>query len=236
MPRLRGLLLDVGGTLVPNAFAVSDHTYARLKTERLRKEFGAELPWFQPLVDHRFSSDAIGPDLRQDVEGEVVQFLGNLGAAVTSGEVARICRACSVPLTQLVALASGAEAAIRDARGMGLRLGICSNTFWRDDALVREDWRAFGLADSIAAYITSRSTGYAKPHPAIFARALAKIAVQPAEAAILGDRLDRDIAGGAAFGMRTIWLRSADAPAGNRAAIRPFPECSRPGASAPGCA
>jgi HAD superfamily hydrolase (TIGR01509 family) len=212
MTRLQALIFDVGGTLVPNPFPVSDEEFAQLCLARLTAAFGAQLPWFQALVRHDFPNNGVAAGtLRQDVAGEVARFLDSIGVELPPEALAAICRACAVPLPQLVSLRPGAEAAVRGARDLGLRLAICSNTFWRGDAAVADDWRTYGLATCFDAYITSPSTGYVKPHPAIFRRALDALGVPPSEAAFVGDQLHEDMSGGRAAGLRTIWLRPAGA-------------------------
>lgn len=52
--------------------------------------------------------------------------------------------------------------------------------------------------------ITSCEVGFAKPHPQIFLAACQEMKVRPAEVIFIGDREDRDIAGAAAVGMKTV--------------------------------
>jgi hypothetical protein len=90
MPRLRGLLFDVGGTLVPNEFASSKEGFEQLCLARLTNEFGSELPWFRALVGHEFSANDMDPDtLRQNVGADVAGFLRTLGVRVSPDEVMR---------------------------------------------------------------------------------------------------------------------------------------------------
>jgi putative hydrolase of the HAD superfamily len=72
---------------------------------------------------------------------------------------------------------------------------------------IRSRWQGFGLADCFDAHVTSRSTGYAKPSSTIFRQALKAIDVAPEAAAMIGDALDRDIAGAGAVGIRSIWVQ-----------------------------
>lgn len=120
-----------------------------------------------------------------------------------------MCTACAVPLSDVVALADGAREALAAVRAIDMRLVICSNTFWRGDEDARRDWEE-GFQISFDGYVTSRDTGYGKPHPAIFRRALQAVAAAPSRAAIIGDQVARDIAGGRAVGLRTIWMRHRD--------------------------
>jgi FMN phosphatase YigB (HAD superfamily) len=206
MPALRGLLLDVGGTLLPNASPISQEAHEQLCVERLTTAFRANLPWFRALVSHEFAGGGVDPQtLRQDVTGELTRFLADLGVTPPPEQVTAIRQACVLPLP---APFPETEDALREARSLGLRIAACSNTFWRDDEDMADDWLSFGLSDCFDAYVSSESTGYAKPHRAMFERAMAAIGVRPPETAMVGDRLYEDITGGRGAGLRTIWLQA----------------------------
>jgi HAD superfamily hydrolase (TIGR01509 family) len=209
MAALRALLVDVGGTLVNDATWLPKDRYDALRLRRLAEAMGGRRPWFDALVGYDFiESDATSYEQR--TAEQVTDYLDSQGAVATPQEVEAICRACAMPLHEVVELEEHAEAALRAARALGLRMAICSNTLWRDDADSRRDWEAFGLGDTFDAHVTSHSTGYAKPHPAIFQRCFDALGVYAQEAAIVGDRPERDIAGARAVGMRAIWKRPHD--------------------------
>ena len=209
MTALRALLVDVGGTLVDDATWLPKDRYDALRLRRLAEAMGGRRPWFDALVGNDFvESDAT--TYEQRTAEQVTDYLESQGAVATPAEVEAICRACAMPLHEVVELEEHAVASMRAAQALGLRLAICSNTLWRDDADSRRDWEAFGLGDVFDAHITSHSTGYAKPHAAIFERCLEALDVSPDEAAIVGDRPERDVAGARAVGMRAIWKRPLD--------------------------
>lgn len=83
-------------------------------------------------------------------------------------------------------------------RGHGVQLGLLSNTGRDLDAFVGHH----GL--DVDAVLTSRIFGKTKPHEAIFRRMLELLGVSAAEAAMVGDSLDDDIAGARAVGMRAL--------------------------------
>jgi HAD superfamily hydrolase (TIGR01509 family) len=62
-----------------------------------------------------------------------------------------------------------------------------------------------GLADVLETVFVSGELGMAKPAPAIFERALAWSALEPAECLFVGDDPIHDIAPAAALGMATAW-------------------------------
>jgi FMN phosphatase YigB (HAD superfamily) len=176
---------------------------------RLREAFGIDHPWFVSLAKHRFlESDALTWEQRT-VE-VVTAMLAEHGYQASADEVKRICRACAAPLSQVVELADGALEAVRAIRNLGVRMVICSNTLWRNDADSRRDWEELGFGECFDAYVTSHDTGFAKPHPAMFERALAAVDARPSQAAIIGDRPERDLAGARSVGMRSIWMRPPD--------------------------
>jgi 4-nitrophenyl phosphatase len=62
------------------------------------------------------------------------------------------------------------------------------------------------LAEAIAVASGVRPISFGKPNPPLFEVAIARLGHRPAEAAMVGDNLPSDIAGGRAVGMLTIWL------------------------------
>jgi len=72
------------------------------------------------------------------------------------------------------------------------------------------------LAEAIAVAGGARPVVIGKPHRPIFEMALERLGCQPAEAAMVGDSLATDVAGGRAVGMCTVWLDSSSGEAGDR--------------------
>lgn len=208
MPSLRALLVDVGGTLVNDAAWIPPDRYRELRLRRLAEAFGEERPWFAELVDHAFEGAA--PEFEQRTAAAVTAFLAERGVTPDEAEVEAICRANAAPIRELVQLEEHALEAMRAARALGTRMAICSNTLWRDDVDSRRDWDELGFGDLFDAHVTSHSTGFEKPHPAMFERCLDALGVSADEAAIVGDRPERDVAGARAVGMRAIWKRPYD--------------------------
>ncbi len=91
-----------------------------------------------------------------------------------------------------------------------LTIGVISNSHRCLDAF-RDH---FALNGMIKAAVSSSVHGYLKPHPSIFARAMAEAGVQPSEAMMVGDSLKADIGGALGAGMRAVLLRrSGEVPA-----------------------
>jgi HAD superfamily hydrolase (TIGR01509 family) len=222
MTRLEALLVDVGGTLVRDDTWLPVAVHQDRMAARVAALYdGTEPSWIRDLLAHRFAvEDAPQPDAA--IENEIAVFLAERGYMPSGDEVASICRACAVPLHEVVHVEPDARAALEDARGRGLRIAICSNTLWRNDDDSRRDWTELGMADLFDAYVTSNGTGFAKPHPRIFERALGLLDALPEAAAMVGDQLSRDIAGAKALGMRTVWKR----PAWHDGPVEPEPDAT----------
>jgi len=62
------------------------------------------------------------------------------------------------------------------------------------------------LADFFDPIIISGELGFGKPNPKLFQLAMERLAMKPDQCVMIGDSLNRDIAGASAVGMRTIWL------------------------------
>ncbi len=207
--RLKALLVDVGGTLVEEEPSIGRRELERLLIRRLAEAFGEERPWFRPLATNPFTVGQ-APGWEQRTAELIAAFLDELGVETTAEEVDRVCRACAVPLKAVFRLEPGAWEAMCAAKDLGLRLAICTNTVWRSDSDVRRDWEELGFGGLFDAYISSHSTGFAKPHPAIVRRALAALDVEAGRAAILGNRPDVDVLAARASGIRAIWKRPPD--------------------------
>ena len=85
----------------------------------------------------------------------------------------------------------------------GFTLGAISNSHRSLESFTDH----FKLNGLITTTISSAEHGYMKPHPSIFATALARAGVAPDNSLMVGDSLKADIAGALAAGMRAILLR-----------------------------
>jgi putative hydrolase of the HAD superfamily len=73
--------------------------------------------------------------------------------------------------------------------------------------LQREKIEAVGLDRWIPRIVISGEVGSWKPDPGIFHRALEAAEVEPGEAVMVGDALERDVLGAQGLGIRTVWVR-----------------------------
>ena len=81
-----------------------------------------------------------------------------------------------------------------------LKLGLISNTNREIDDFVVHHRLEVDCA------VTSRLHGRTKPHESIFRAALTLLAVEPAEAAMVGDSVEEDLEGALALGMRAFLI------------------------------
>jgi putative hydrolase of the HAD superfamily len=94
------------------------------------------------------------------------------------------------------------EPALRELRGLGLRLVCVSN--W--DCSLPEVLEGCGLRRLLDGIVTSAGAGARKPDPAIFEPALEITGCGPAEALHVGDTASEDVAGARAAGIRVLLL------------------------------
>ena len=210
-PPLRAVLLDFGHTLVhyevpdalllesyreahalvagahPNrpppddlVLRVARHVVASVRASYDREELDEldhEMLFADALAQHGYH---LGDDLVRDlIHLEHTAFVRHL----------------LVPEPTLAALAA--------LQARGLRLGLVSNVSV-PGALMRRALDLLGVAPYVEAAVFSSEIGVRKPHPRIYERALEALAVGPAEAVFVGDRVREDVHGPRALGMRVV--------------------------------
>lgn len=92
-----------------------------------------------------------------------------------------------------------------------IRLAVASNT--RSHNLIQAALEQINVLSFFSPFVTSMSCGYRKPGKHIFEEVLFAWSVQPESVVMIGDKLDRDIVGAKALGIRTIWFdRNHESP------------------------
>jgi len=84
-------------------------------------------------------------------------------------------------------------------------LGVVSNFYGNVHRILEEA----ELAPLLATIVDSSVVGVRKPDPTIFALAVRRLGVAPAEVLYVGDSFEKDIVGAHAAGLRTGWLTGA---------------------------
>jgi len=207
MNRPRGLLFDFGGTLVeevaydPHAGTTAllaaaahvppgvtlDAAVARARrvsavVSARREEFQMEAPW--PAVTRL-----------------IHDFLGVRFAAPLS-ELELTFWDASVTMRPMTG-ARDALAAIADA---GIPMAVLSNSSF-GAATIRHELARHRLADHLAFVMVSADYVVRKPNLLLFEIAAVRLGVPRDDIWFVGDRLDTDIAGAKAAGLRAVWLR-----------------------------
>jgi putative hydrolase of the HAD superfamily len=211
--RYDAVLLDAFGTLVAldrPAARLRDSLRARLGIEvdheRARSAIRAEIAHY--AAGCRWAADATSLEkLRRECAGVLER---ELELEVEAGE-----RMLEV-LADAIVLRTFADVppALRLLGGRGLALAVVSN----GDCLLGESLETAGLRFDVV--LDSATTGAAKPHPAIFRRALDRLGVAAGRALHVGDDPVNDLEGARAAGIDAVLIdRSGQGPAGSIGAL-----------------
>jgi FMN phosphatase YigB (HAD superfamily) len=210
--RLRAVLFDMGGTLVETRGDVGD-PWREPVLEAINREFGAPA-WADRLYEADIRRPRAGEPHRQETNRWLADWLRENGETFTDEQVERLRRAFARPIPTIFSLAAGAADALRWCKARELAVVVVTNTISRGDEEARSDFERFGVSGLIDHVVSSYSTGWEKPHRAIFERALDYAGAIAAEACNVGDRLDLDVAGPKGLGMRAVWVSTDVVPSG----------------------
>ena len=197
------ILFDAGGTLVFPSFA------------RIARELAAEGALADPAAlaraDARVRFEIDRPEVIAATTdgGRFRRYLDALAGAV------RLARMPDPVFERLDAyhrvhnlweeVPPEVPAALERLRGR-VRMGVVSNA----NGTVRAKLARIGLAEYFELIIDSQEVGIEKPDPRIFALALERMGVAPAQAAYVGDLYHVDVVGAAAAGLSPYLLDPCD--------------------------
>ena len=186
------VFLDIGGVLY------SDRVYRDALLSALRE--------IRPEIAGRAFSEAYDA-CRRDQAGSFKERLARifLGPDADVGDVER--RAARYWRYPPSALEPDAVPSLERLHGR-YRLGVVAN----QPSVVREAMRRDGVDRFFDVWAVSEDLGVDKPDLAIFAHAVRVAGVEPARAAMVGDRLDYDVRPARAAGMRAVWVLRGEAP------------------------
>lgn len=102
----------------------------------------------------------------------------------------------------------GAAEAVAAVAAAGLPMALVTDGFY-GRAYVERALEKLGIKDRFRAVIISSEVGAGKPQPALFLAACREMGVKPEETIFIGDTEDRDIAGAAGVGMKTVLVGKA---------------------------
>jgi len=97
---------------------------------------------------------------------------------------------------------------LQQVRDLGLKMGLLSNA--RNDWAVREIMERLGLTRYFDAILTSAGLGVRKPRPEPFREILKMLGIAPAEAVMVGNSMEADVAGAVPLGIKTICVKFGD--------------------------
>jgi putative hydrolase of the HAD superfamily len=100
----------------------------------------------------------------------------------------------------------GALDALHTFRDLGIKLALVTNGA---AAVQRAKIERFELAPLFDAIVVEGEFGLGKPEPAVYAHALASLGVSAADAWMVGDNLEWDVATPRRLGMKGIWITKA---------------------------
>jgi HAD superfamily hydrolase (TIGR01509 family) len=199
---IRAVLIDVGGTLWPDAW-LRESGDQRECVRRLREATpGLSQAEASRLVDILGHADHPVAD-RQQTAALVSDAIARVGPG-TPIRLEGVRAAMSLPARGRVHLFPGAQELLAGLEDRGIRVVIASNVLWRDASDYRRDFRDLGVAHHVAAFVSSIDVGWRKPHPAFFAAALSAADHPAGECVMVGDSERNDITPARALGMLTI--------------------------------
>lgn len=205
---LRAALFDVGDTLVEH-WAPPERLRPLIRGALVGR-FG-ERDWYDALIAADLEPKDPADPHRQETNRWYAQWFAEREIACDL-EIDQLRAAFAVPIDLVSTPVPGAAAAVRWCKAHGLAVLLVTNTLSRGDKEVLRDWDRMGLAAAIDGVVTSHDVGWRKPHPAMFARALALAETGAAEAVMVGDSLEADVKGARALGIRAVWRRRNGAP------------------------
>jgi putative hydrolase of the HAD superfamily len=211
------LLFDLGGTLDADGIGWGERFTALLRAElpdAPNAALEAALAAGEQAVLRHPRAVELG--LEEMIVVHVATQLERLRAS-NPGRAARVAKT----FYEETSAALTGRRALLERLAARVSLGVVSNGCGNTSTLLR----GCGLADLFRCVIDSTLVNAWKPDPRIFTRALAVIGFPAPRVAMVGDRLDRDVEGAVAAGLRAIWvsgaraLDAADPLAGSVAAV-----------------
>ena len=202
----RAVLLDALGTLVelqppaPRLRRVLHDSGFEVTDEQASAGFMAEIAYY---LDHHL--DGSDPERLERLRDRCADEMRRaLGIPELDHATARRAMLEALEFTPY----PDAEPGLHELRDRGVTMVIASN--W--DCSLPEWLRPAGILGLVDGVVTSAEVGAAKPSPRVFERALGVAGVEPGEALHVGDKVDNDVEGAAAAGIRAVLLQREGEP------------------------
>ena len=137
------------------------------------------------------------------------------GEAARDAEIEAAAQAYRTAYLEARRAVAGAVAVLRRLRPHGA-IAIVSNNITAEQT---DKIAVCGIRDHVDALVVSEEAGVAKPDPAIFRVALARLGASAEQAVMIGDSWHADITGALAAGIRAVWFNPQRRPCPDRDAI-----------------
>jgi putative hydrolase of the HAD superfamily len=219
---LRAVTFDLWETLITDSRKIDGQRSGHRVREigRILEHFGLRIPAADLELAHARVWDECSRSWERAVdlpfEGQISLFMElarpGLSASVDPGAFSRIAEAyAAAALLYPPALIDGVSGAMVEMRSRGLRLGLICNTGRTPGRALRRLLSDFGILPLLDVALFSDETICRKPDPRIFRAALDSLGAAPADSVHVGDSLENDVRGALGAGMRSVWVRGANA-------------------------
>ena len=203
---LRAILFDAGNTLIRIDYAAIAAALAahgvRVTSETLmRAEWRARVR----LDDNIFSAGEVASTEARTTHSRYMAYVLEGVGVIDPGVVNAMDawrRSYNQPVGLWTAPEPAAASALTLARDAGLATGVISNS----NGTIKQILAQLDLLRRVDFVLDSQEEGVEKPHPEIFARALARAGVSAADAAYVGDLYSLDVLGARRAGLRAVLL------------------------------
>ena len=201
---LEAVLFDVDFTIARPGPELGPEGY-----QRLGERFGLELDpsRYKQARERAVEGIRRHPELEHDEEIWVAfteRIIRGMGGEADSAYECAVAMTEAWEHAEHFELYEDALPVLEELRVQGLKLGLVSNTGRNLDEFV-----AHHRLDVDAA-IGSGAFGRTKPHPTIFRAVLERLAIEPADAAMVGDSPEDDVEGAHAAGIEAAFLLDRD--------------------------
>jgi len=208
----RAILLDLDDTILADAAngdrcwrAVCDRFAAEvlgLTPDRLLAEIDRMRIWYWSDPERHRRGRLDLERARQELVGMALEALG-----VDRPDLARrIAQEFSALRYEALRPFPGAIETLRRLRERGVRLALVTNG---SGAAQRRKIDRFGLAPLFDCIVIEGEFGAGKPDERVYRHACEQLGAAPAEAWMIGDRLDWDVAGPQRLGILAVWVDNA---------------------------
>ena len=207
--RIRGILLDYGGTLDGPASHWLDRFVELYREAGIERPFAEIKEAFYQADDASYAEPGLaGVGLLPLMEFHVGRQLRALGI-----DQPQLQRRLVDRFVEMSAAALTASRAVLQLLASRFRLGVVSNFYGNVDRILADA----GIAPLLSVIVDSQRVGLSKPDPRLYTYAVDALGVPAAEILHVGDSYERDVVAAQRAGLRTAWLvahRPAPQPPG----------------------